>query len=359
MTSKELKQYIYDNDKIVDVLQGIGMHSVVVRGSYITCGFPDGDNDKACSVKNNPYFTIKAYTREIENNAGLPPDIIDLVRFVKDYKNSYDAMKEILRLIGLQRRNINKTEVVKDGTEIFKKLKNKQNGDTTHRYDKSILEAYNSTPHISLLKDDWITPEYCRKYNLMYDEMSDRILFPHFAWNDPNTILALVGRTVNPAYEELKIPKYLTVMGVGYRKENNLYGLTQNIDNIKQQGKVIIFESEKSVIKADQCGYGIGVSVGCHDISINQIKILLSLGVGEIIIAFDKDVKLPHLKKYNDILSSYVKTTFIYDSYDILKDKQSPIDRGLKIFSVLFKNRKTYEQLLQIEEGTKLIKKTR
>lgn len=342
MTSKELKEYIYENGKIQDVLEGIGMHSIVVRESYITCGYPDGDNSRACTIKNNQYLSIRSYTREIESAGGLYPDIIDLVKFVLDSKNSYDAMKEIMRICGLAGNTISKAEKVKDGTELFRRIKKKNSNLHNNMYDRSILENYDSTPHIDLLKKDWIAPQYAEMYDIKFDPESNRIIFPHFKWDDHNTILALVGRTVNPAFKELKIPKYMTIVGVGYKKENNIYGLSLNMERIKEQKKVIVFEAEKSVIKAHQCGLGIGVSVGCHDISMQQIKILLSLGVEEIIIAFDKDVKLDHLKKYHDLLSSYVKVTFIYDAYDVLSDKESPVDKGYKIFNVLYSNRKKY-----------------
>lgn len=351
MTSKELKKYIYENDKIQDVLEGIGMHSIVVRERYITCGMPDGDNPRACTVHNNEYLTIRSYTREIHNVNGLYPDIIDLVQFVLDTKNAYEAIKAILDLVGLSGSKINNNlNKVKDGTELFKKIKKKANNDALHgdMFDRSILDEYDRTPHIDLMKKDWIAPKFAEMYDVVFDADSNRIIFPHFLWSDHNTILALVGRTVNPAFKELKIPKYLTLVGVGYKKENNIYGLSLNMGRIKEAKKVIIFEAEKSVIKAHQCGFGYGVSVGCHDISIQQAKILLSLGVEEIILAFDKDVKLDHIKKYYDLFSSYVKVTIIYDAYDVLGEKDSPVDKGHKIFNIFYNNRKSYSEWVDI-----------
>lgn len=358
MTSKELKLYVYENDKIQDVLEGIGMHSVVVRPSYATCGFNDGDNPVACTVYNSQYLTIKSYTREIENSSGLYPDIIDLVKFVLNLKTPYDAMNEIMKLCGLYSKISGAEKKEKDGTEVFrrfnKKNKNKElYGDI---FDRSILEPYDRKPHIELMTKDWISPKFAEMYDIVFDHDSNRIIFPHFKWDNHNEILALVGRTVNPAYKELRIPKYLTVVGVGYKKENNIYGLSLNMERIKECKKVIIFEAEKSVVKAHQCGFGYGVAIGCHTLSIQQIKILVALGVEEVIIAFDKDVPLDKLKKYCDILSSYVKVTIIYDLYDILKEKDSPIDKGLKTFKWFYNNRKSYDEWEQAIEKNSLIK---
>lgn len=359
MTSKELKAYIYENDKIQDILESIGMHSIVIREKYITCGFPDGDNPCACTIKNNEYFTIRSYTREIEATNGSYPDVIDLVKFVMDNKNAYESINHILSVVGLSNSKINnKVDKVKDGTELFNRAKNKANKDTLHgdMFDRSILNKYTKTPHIDLMKKDWISPKFAEMYDVVFDAESNRILFPHFLWSDHDVILALVGRTVNPAYKELKIPKYLTLIGVGYKKENNIYGLSLNIDRIKEQKKVIIFEAEKSVIKAHQCGFGIGVSVGHHDISIQQAKILISLGVKEIVIAFDKDVPLEYIKKYHELFSSYVKLTIIYDVYDILGKKDSPVDKGHKIFNVFYNNRKTYEEWVRLIDNKSFTK---
>lgn len=357
MTSKELKEYIYQNDKIQDVLEGIGMHSVVVRPSYITCGFPNGDNANACTIYNNEYFSIRSYTREITNSNGMTPDIVDLVKFVLDLNTYYDSLKEILKLSGLSGKLSSNKTTFKDGTEIFKKAKRRKNkelyGDI---FDRSILDKYDSTPHIDLMTKDWISPKFAEIYDLRFDVESNRIIFPHFKWDNHDEILALVGRTVNPAYKELKIPKYLTLVGVGYKKENNIYGLSLNMERIKRHKKVIIFEAEKSVIKAHQCKYGIGVSVGCHDISIQQVKILLSLGIEEVIIAFDKDVPLEHIKKYCDLFSAYIKVTVIYDTYDVLGEKDSPVDKGFKLFSWFYNNRKSYQELEELIRENKIIK---
>ena len=332
------------------------MHSIVVRPNYITCGFKDGDNKNACTVQNNEYLSIRAYTRDIEATVGMYPDIIDLVKFVLGLRNSYEAMNEILKILGLQTGIINKVERVKDGTELFRKVSNKKSDLHANWYDISILDNYDKKPHIDLLTKDWILPEYAQMYNVVFDEESNRIIFPHFHYADKTKILALVGRTVNPAFKELKIPKYLTLVGVGYKKENNIYGLSHNMKYIKEEKKVIIFEAEKSVIKAHQVGYPYSVSIGCHDISMQQAKILLSLGVEEIILAFDKDVKLEHIKKYVDLFSSFVKVTIIYDAYDILDDKESPIDKGMKRFGILYRNRKSWSEWKKIVDEKKFVK---
>lgn len=214
-------------------------------------------------------------------------------------------------------------------------------------FDKNILDYYYSRPHINLFYEG-ILPETCKYFNIKFDIENNRIIFPHFNLTNTKEILALVGRTINPFYKELNISKYLITVGVGYKKGSNLYGLAQNYNDIKKEKRIIIFEAEKSVLKSWQMGYKIGVSVGCHDLTKEQIKVLLSLNVEEVIIAFDKDVELEHLIEIVDMLKYYFKVTVVYDKYNVLDDKDSPVDKGKKIFDILYKYRNDIKELRNI-----------
>lgn len=44
MTVAEIKEYIFDNDKIEYILEQIGMHEIKRNDKYISCAFPNGDN---------------------------------------------------------------------------------------------------------------------------------------------------------------------------------------------------------------------------------------------------------------------------------------------------------------------------
>ena len=76
---------------------------------------------------------------------------------------------------------------------------------------------------------------------------------------------------------------------------------------------------------------------------------LLSLGVEEIIIAFDKqwqkvndnefNLWTTKLAKINDKYKNYVKISFVFDKWNLLDYKDSPIDKGPKVFEQLLKKR--------------------
>ena len=54
MEAKTIKEYIYNNEKIVDVLEALGMHHIKWHGGkeYLTCGMPDGDNPQSTTIFN-------------------------------------------------------------------------------------------------------------------------------------------------------------------------------------------------------------------------------------------------------------------------------------------------------------------
>lgn len=345
MNVSDIKKYIFEKELVTLVLETIGMHDLYNNGKYISCAYPDGDNKNGCIVYLSEFLNVTSYTREIDGKF-KNIDIVDLVNYVCKFNNLHLAINKIKEICNILYIKPTNKKSIDYGNEIFKKKKkNKENVNINiNIYSKEILDNYYNNPHIHLLYEG-ILPETIKHFDIKFDIKSERIIFPHFNLSNKNEILALIGRTTNPFYKELNIPKYLTVLGVGYKKTSNLYGLSQNIEDIKKEKKVILFEGEKSVLKAWQMGYKIGLSVGCHSISKEQIKILLSLNIEEVIIAFDKDIELDDFIKTIELLEIYFKITIIYDKYNILNEKDSPIDKGKKVFDILYKYRNTVKEL--------------
>jgi len=84
-----------------------------------------------------------------------------------------------------------------------------------------------------------------------------------------------------------------------------------------------------------------------------QFLLLYSLGVKEIVIAFDKQFQeigdrewkewTTKLKSIYNKYGSYVLISFVFDKENLLEYKDSPIDKGKDIFLKLFSNRVTIE----------------
>ena len=51
MNSKELKNYIIDNEKCEVILEELGCHNIKLHSNkYLSCSFPDGDNIGAINI---------------------------------------------------------------------------------------------------------------------------------------------------------------------------------------------------------------------------------------------------------------------------------------------------------------------
>ena len=182
---------------------------------------------------------------------------------------------------------------------------------------------------------------------------ADQITIPHF--DIDGRFIGLRGRTLCDSEAEL-YGKYRPVLvnGIIYKHPlgMNLYNLNQSKNNIHTLGKAIIFESEKSCLQyASYFGMQNDISVACcgSNISPYQIKLLLNLGVEEIIIGFDRQFQKIGDEEFNRLkkkllkiyvqYKNYMNVSFMFDKNLITGYKSSPTDEGPKKFLQLFKER--------------------
>ncbi len=342
MDAKELREYISSNDKLPDILEALGMHSINgLNPRYYSCGFPDGDNPTSTIVYRDESLTVNAYTRNILKDTDKKPNIFNLVMYINKCEFS-TAINWCHVVLGLKNDRSSKRNKPQDLLAKQRKRlinKNKIKKEDIIYYDLDILDMYSKDKHIDLIRNDGlIDSNILDKYMVMFDDRSDRIIFPHLKYDDKTKIAGIVGRTIHKAYKELKIHKYTSMLRTKFDKTYNLYGLSLNIDGIKKHNIVCVFEAEKSVIKLDMYGMPVGVAVGCHEISDFQRKLLISLGV-EVCICFDKDVDIEHVKKVCNWLKVGRTVSYTIDTEGLLKEKDSPVDRGHKVWETLFEKR--------------------
>jgi DNA primase len=123
-----------------------------------------------------------------------------------------------------------------------------------------------------------------------------------------------------------------------------IYGYWENQESIEQAGYCIIYEAEKSVLKRDSRNDSTGLALHGHSISEEQLRIILSLNVNEIIIAMDKDIPIEEIRAICEKFYRIRKVSYIYDRWDILGAKDSPADTCNKIYNFLFKHRIVYDE---------------
>lgn len=342
MTITELKQYIYENSKVEFILDKIGCHHIQYhKKGYYSCANKDGDNKSAIVLYNDENLKCINYTRKMSDSSFA--DLITLVSF--NMKLSFvDSLKYIHKILGMEFKFDSKKEKIQyDPLEIFKKVKRKRysNADDVEIYDEEIIKEYIQLPHIDWIREG-IMPWTCEKFRIGYSADRKRIVLPHRWWcGDENEFVGVMGRTVIKEYEMLDIQKYLPLKS--YPKSLNLYGLQENYQSIQEAGYVVVYEAEKSCLKRHSRKDETGVAICCQDMSNEQVKILIGLNV-DIIIVLDKGVPLEHIRATCDHFYGIRNVYYIYDQYDLLKDKESPADASNQIFNYLFKYKTLYDE---------------
>ena len=182
-------------------------------------------------------------------------------------------------------------------------------------------------------------PWTARKFGLAYSYRRKRVIIPHRYWMT-GELIGINARTTVSNYEELGIRKYYLTEGMN--KSINLYGLYENYNEIQKAGYVVVYESEKSVLKRDSLNDPTGVALSGHTLSDEQAAILIGLNV-EIIIALDKDVPIEEVRHVCEKFRNIRNVSYIYDQWDLLEDKQSPADASNKVYNFLFKYRSKYD----------------
>ena len=218
-------------------------------------------------------------------------------------------------------------------------------------FDDAILK-YLPRPIITPWENEGISREIIKHRHITYDPVNEGIVIPHYDIEE--RLIGIRERTL--IKENEKFGKYRPAILNGKMYNHalsfNLYNLNNSKKAINIIQKAIIFESEKATMQyASFFGEENDISVACCGSSLisYQVKLLLSLGVKEIIIAFDKQFKELNdeehkkwVKKMKDIYkkySPYVQVSFIFDIDGLLGYKESPTDRDKETFLELFKRR--------------------
>lgn len=344
MTINELKEYIYDNNKIEYILEEIGCHSITYHPNknFYSCGNYNGDNKGAINVRNNEYLGVTNWTREKE--FGDNSDIITLVQYNKNM-SLIEAIKYLHKILNIPfefKKKEDKSKKI-DHLNIFKRqLRSNRraiNVDDIHILDDKLLDDFVPMLHIDWFREG-IMPWTRDKFKLAYSYKHKRVIIPLRYWAT-GELLGFNQRTTVENYEEFGIKKYFITPT--YQKALNLFGLYENYDSIQKAGYVVVAESEKSVLKRDSFGDGTVVALSGKSISDEQVRILIGLNV-EIVIGLDKDVDIDEVRHMCEKFKNVRKVSYIHDFMDILGDKDAPMDASNKDYQFLFESRIVYDR---------------
>lgn len=214
-------------------------------------------------------------------------------------------------------------------------------------YPKGVLDVFEKIYPTQWLEEG-ISKETMDKFDIKFSISQNKIIIPHY--NENGELVGIRGRALN-TWEIENIGKYMPIQieqkWYKHPLSLNLYGLNETKENIRKNGYVCLFEGEKSVLLMD--GFkrpNCGVAVCGSSINKFQIDILMkTCAPKEFIICFDKeeegieDKYFNKLKKLGEKYLNYGDFSFIYDFHNRLEMKDSPVDKGEKIFNQLLKER--------------------
>lgn len=343
MDAHELKLYIFENDKIEDILKDLDCVHITPKPTEFRCGLPNDYNPTRISLKRTESLSVTIYK---STDAVVRGDIITLVMEIKSL-NFINSMKYLHEFLGLSYTNNKKSKdevKTQSPIDIFKKVKKRHRT----KFDISEIETFDESilgEYVPNLTKEWLSEgiisKTAREFGIMYDYNSRRIIIPHYSYLT-GEIIGIVGRTTIPNFDLLGIPKYLHLKP--YPKGMNLYGLSHNYDGIIKAGYVVVGEGEKHVLKRHSRLDRTCTSIGSHDITDEQVKIIMGLDITEVVFAMDKGISEQHVWMMCEKLWGVKNVSYIWDKYDILADKESPADKPDKIYNWLFKHRVKYDE---------------
>lgn len=191
---------------------------------------------------------------------------------------------------------------------------------------------------LSVWEQEGISVESMARFQVRYDPFSNRLVYPIRDLN--GKIVNVGGRALDTDWKERGERKYTYFQGWGGAM-NVIYGLYDNLDQIKKKHEVILFEGCKSVLLADTWGIrNTGALLTSH-LSPWQMKMLARLGC-DVVFALDKEIRVRDDRNIS-ILKDYVNVFYVYDPRDLLGEKDAPVDKGEGVFRTLYEQRLRYK----------------
>ncbi len=263
----------------------------------------------------------------------------DIVNWLRDYEdlNFTEAFQKVMRLAGISAQDASEFEI----SEVSKILRDaakrneKKREDYIHTiisYNDDYLRYPRGYPQEWL--DEGITKENCDKYDIRIDEYGHYILYP--VYDKQFNYIGRKGRDRLP--ENIRGRKYRNFHKIG--TTDYFAGMKENYETIKEEKRIIIVEGIKSVMKLDNFGYPYSVSAETNYLNQSQIEIILSMGISDVTLAFDKGTPAEKIRECTRLLRKLTNVYTVWDTHNLLQDKDAPVDRGKRVWEILYDDRR-------------------
>lgn len=261
---------------------------------------------------------------------GLHTDAIGLVQHVK-HLDFNQAVSYICSVLNLQVGQIEQNKCIDNWAELRRFLPNAEpEPDKLLAYDKSILSLFDH-----LYPQEWldygISADILDKFGIGWYARQACISIP-VVFN--GQLVGVRGRYTRE--QDVSKGKYRPICMLDGQvlklaTSQVMYGYDQNKAAIEKSRQVVLFESEKSVLKAPQYGIDNALAVFGSNISKQHIQLLLELGVNDVVLCMDSDYHtvgddefkffVVKMKKLAAKLRSYFNVAIVYNNqgYDMYK----------------------------------------
>lgn len=325
-------------ETIIPLLESFGFAHILPRnGSIRFARSEEGGRNISIRLQNNEYLNVHDFVTSAHQ------DIFSYICTEKDvpFREVLCKAKEILGLDNTWRppkRKLLFGGIYQNiGKNFLCELKT---------YDENILDEYQRLGNLRFLRDG-ISLETQKFYNISYDVITNRIVFP---WREEHgSIVAIKGRLNEDEIGEEDC-KYLYLYPANISR--CLYNYSESYQYLYGADTLYVGESEKFCMQLHTMGIRNCVAVGSHSISEYQAKLMLGLNVKNIVLMFDEGLKLEWIKNNADTIRRCAVMRQInikwFDYRDCISigSKDSPSDYGKEIWDeIVRENIKDIEEL--------------
>jgi len=315
------------------------------RGNRFEAQLPDQFNSS--NVRSVQVYENKSLSSAVRSR-GVKGDIYTLVAYLMTEnedetflnKQLYKAKNKIINVLNLDFKSIQTEE--KD-TEVhnswLKELKEKRSQtidlstiEKNPPLPESVLDEFVHAGHINWVRDN-IPLHVQEEFEVCFDIQSERICLP--TRDKGGRLVGVKGRSTRKEDEEKY--KYLPIYA--FQKSKELFNLHRAIDYIRASNTIILFESEKSCLKAHGFEqYNTASQMG-SDLSKIQAAIIKNISPElNIILCFDSDKSVKEIKNMAKVFGKYENLYAVYDKVGLLNKGESPVDQTKEVWQKLLKH---------------------
>ena len=272
-------------------------------------------------------------------------DTISLVQHVK-HLDFNQAVSYICSILHLQIGQIEQNNQLDNWAELRRFLPNADpEPDKLLTYDKSILSLFDH-----LYPQEWldygISADILDKFGIGWYARQACISIPVIFNGQLVGVRGRYTREQDVAKGKYRPICMLDGTVLKFPSSACLYGYDQNKAAIEKSRQVVLFESEKSVLKAPSYNLHNALAVFGSNISKQHIQLLLELGVNDVVLCMDSDYKqvgddefkffVVKMKKLVAKLKPYFSVSIVYNNqgYDMYKCNMMdiPYEQAMKLW---------------------------